>query len=106
VLRAAGEIETSQENIQDWLQLDEGDPSINVCVCTSVSTIVSSERIDRNVTAATNTHKNRRLIVFCAVRVVSRKAVNYLFPELLVYFSDTRGRSIIHGCDVDQCASS
>jgi hypothetical protein len=26
VLRAAGEIETSQENIQDWLQLDEGDP--------------------------------------------------------------------------------
>jgi hypothetical protein len=26
VLRAAGETETTQENIQDWLQLDEGDP--------------------------------------------------------------------------------
>jgi hypothetical protein len=26
MLRAAGETETTQENIQDWLQLDEGDP--------------------------------------------------------------------------------
>jgi hypothetical protein len=26
VLRAAGETETTQENIQDWLQLDEEDP--------------------------------------------------------------------------------
>jgi hypothetical protein len=26
VLRAAGETETSQGNIQNWLQLDEGDP--------------------------------------------------------------------------------
>jgi hypothetical protein len=26
VLRAAGETETTQENIQDWLELDEGDP--------------------------------------------------------------------------------
>jgi hypothetical protein len=26
VLRAAGETETTQENIRDWLQLDEGDP--------------------------------------------------------------------------------
>jgi hypothetical protein len=25
-LRAAGETETTQENIQDWLQLDEEDP--------------------------------------------------------------------------------
>jgi uncharacterized protein YehS (DUF1456 family) len=25
VLRAAGETEITQENIQDWLQLDEGD---------------------------------------------------------------------------------
>jgi hypothetical protein len=25
VLRAAGETETTQENIQDWLQLDDGD---------------------------------------------------------------------------------
>jgi hypothetical protein len=26
VLRAAGETETTQENNQDWLQLDKGDP--------------------------------------------------------------------------------
>jgi hypothetical protein len=26
VLTAAGETETTQENIQEWLQLDEGDP--------------------------------------------------------------------------------
>jgi hypothetical protein len=26
VLRAAGETETTQENIQDWLELDEEDP--------------------------------------------------------------------------------
>jgi hypothetical protein len=26
VLRAAGEIQTTQENVRDWLQLDEGDP--------------------------------------------------------------------------------
>jgi hypothetical protein len=30
VLRAAGETETSQENIQDWLQLDEGDPGFQL----------------------------------------------------------------------------
>jgi hypothetical protein len=30
VLRAAGETETRQENIQDWLQLDEGDPGFQL----------------------------------------------------------------------------
>jgi hypothetical protein len=29
VFRAAGEIETAQENIQDWLELDEGDPGFS-----------------------------------------------------------------------------
>jgi hypothetical protein len=29
-LRAAGETETTQENIQDWLQLDEGDPGFQL----------------------------------------------------------------------------
>jgi hypothetical protein len=28
VLRAAGETKTTQENIQDWLELDEGDPGV------------------------------------------------------------------------------
>jgi hypothetical protein len=30
VLRAAGETETTQENIQDWLQLDAGDPGFQL----------------------------------------------------------------------------
>jgi hypothetical protein len=29
MLRAAGETETTQENIQDWLQLDEEDPEFS-----------------------------------------------------------------------------
>jgi hypothetical protein len=30
VLRAAGETETTQENIQDWLELDERDPGFRL----------------------------------------------------------------------------
>jgi hypothetical protein len=30
VLRAAGETETAQRNIQDWLQLAEGDPGFQL----------------------------------------------------------------------------
>jgi hypothetical protein len=30
VLRAAGETETTQQNIKDWLQLDEGDPGFQL----------------------------------------------------------------------------
>jgi hypothetical protein len=30
VLRAAGETETTQDNIQDWLQLGEGDPGFQL----------------------------------------------------------------------------
>jgi hypothetical protein len=30
VLRAAGETETTQENIQNWLELDEGDPGFQL----------------------------------------------------------------------------
>jgi hypothetical protein len=32
VLRAAGETQTMQENIQDWLELDEGDPGFQPLV--------------------------------------------------------------------------
>jgi hypothetical protein len=32
VLRAAGETETTQENIQDWLELDEGDRGFQLLV--------------------------------------------------------------------------
>jgi hypothetical protein len=30
VLRAAGETETTQEGIQDWLKLDEGEPGLQL----------------------------------------------------------------------------
>jgi hypothetical protein len=30
VLRATGDTETTQENIQDWLELDEGDPGFQL----------------------------------------------------------------------------
>jgi hypothetical protein len=30
VLRAVGETETTQENIQDWFELDEGDPGFQL----------------------------------------------------------------------------
>jgi hypothetical protein len=30
VLRAPGETETTQANIQDWLELDEGDPGFQL----------------------------------------------------------------------------
>jgi hypothetical protein len=30
VLTAAGETETTQENIQNWLELDEGDPEFHL----------------------------------------------------------------------------
>jgi hypothetical protein len=32
MLRAAGEIKTMQENIQDWLELDEGDPGFQFLI--------------------------------------------------------------------------
>jgi hypothetical protein len=32
VLRAAGEIETTEENFQDWLQLDEAGPEFEILV--------------------------------------------------------------------------
>jgi hypothetical protein len=31
-VRAAGETETTQENIQDWLELDEGDPRFQLLI--------------------------------------------------------------------------
>jgi hypothetical protein len=38
VLRAAGETETTQENIQDWLQLDEGDPGFQLVTEEEIAT--------------------------------------------------------------------
>jgi hypothetical protein len=32
MLTAAGETETTEENIQDWLELDEGDPGLQFLV--------------------------------------------------------------------------
>jgi hypothetical protein len=39
-LRAAGETETTQENIQDWLQLDEGDPGFQLLTAEEIATVI------------------------------------------------------------------
>jgi hypothetical protein len=40
VLRAAGETETTQENIQDWLQLDEGDPGFQLLTEKEIAAVI------------------------------------------------------------------
>jgi hypothetical protein len=40
VLRAAGETETAQENIQGWLELDEGDPGFQLLTEEDIATDV------------------------------------------------------------------
>jgi hypothetical protein len=40
VLRAAGETETRQENIQDWLQLDEGDPGFQLLIDVETDAVI------------------------------------------------------------------
>jgi hypothetical protein len=40
VLRAAGEAETTQENIQDWLELDEGDPGFQLLTEEQIATVI------------------------------------------------------------------
>jgi hypothetical protein len=40
VLRAAGETETTQENIQDWLQLPEGDPGFQLLTEEEIAAVI------------------------------------------------------------------
>jgi hypothetical protein len=40
VLRAAGETKTTQENIQDWLQLDEGDPGFQLLTEEEIAAVI------------------------------------------------------------------
>jgi hypothetical protein len=40
VLRAAGETETTQENIQDWFKLDEGDPEFELLTEKDTSAVI------------------------------------------------------------------
>jgi hypothetical protein len=40
VLRAAGETETTQENIQDWLQLDEGDTGFQLLTYEEIVAVI------------------------------------------------------------------
>jgi uncharacterized protein YehS (DUF1456 family) len=40
VLRAAGETEVTQENIQDWLELDEGDPGFQLLPEEETTTVI------------------------------------------------------------------
>jgi hypothetical protein len=40
VLRTAGETETTQENIQDWLELDEGDPGFQLLTGKEIPAVI------------------------------------------------------------------
>jgi hypothetical protein len=40
VLRAAGETETTRENIQDWLQLDEGVPGFQLLTEEEIAAVI------------------------------------------------------------------
>jgi hypothetical protein len=40
VLRAAGETETTQENIRDWLELDEGDPGFQLLTEEEIAAVI------------------------------------------------------------------
>jgi hypothetical protein len=39
-LRAAGETETTHENIQDWLQLDEGNPGFQLLTEEEIAAVI------------------------------------------------------------------
>jgi hypothetical protein len=40
VLSAAGETETTQENIQDWLELDGGDPGLQILTEEEIAVVI------------------------------------------------------------------
>jgi hypothetical protein len=40
VLRAPGETETTQDNIQHWLQLDEGDPGFQLLTEQEIAAVI------------------------------------------------------------------
>jgi hypothetical protein len=40
VLRAAGETEITQENIQDWFELDEGDPGFQLLTEEEIAVVI------------------------------------------------------------------
>jgi hypothetical protein len=40
VLRAAGETDTTPENIQDWVELDEGDPGFQLLTGKEIGTVI------------------------------------------------------------------
>jgi hypothetical protein len=40
VLRAAGETGTTQENIQHWLELDEGDPGFQLLIDEKIAAVI------------------------------------------------------------------
>jgi hypothetical protein len=39
-VRTAGETETMQENIQDWLELDEGDPGFQLLTEEEIAAVI------------------------------------------------------------------
>jgi hypothetical protein len=40
VLRAAGETDTTQENVKDWLEVDEGDPGFQLLTEEEIAAVI------------------------------------------------------------------
>jgi hypothetical protein len=66
VYRAAGDTETTQENIQDWLQLVEGDPGFQLLT-------------EEEIAAVTFL-----LFIFISTTYIIKFSI-YLFSEILLY---------------------
>jgi hypothetical protein len=40
VFRATGETETTQQNIQDWIEMDEGDPEFQLVIEAEIDAVI------------------------------------------------------------------
>jgi hypothetical protein len=66
VLRAAGETVPTQENMQDWLELDEGDPGLQLLREEEITAVIFF------------------LFIFISPTYIVKFSI-YLFPKLFVF---------------------
>jgi hypothetical protein len=79
VLRAAGETETSQENIQDWLELDEGDPGFQLLTEEEIVAVIFFICL---FSSALRTLLNFTFISFKSFLVLSFASLIWVTPQL------------------------
>jgi hypothetical protein len=67
VLRAAGETGTTQENIQDWLQLDEEDPGFQLLAEEEIAAVIFLNAFSSTLPLSLNFPFIYFLFIFCLV---------------------------------------